>query len=170
MGETGILPPDARVELIEGEIIDMPPIASRHAGTVERIAAVLRDAISPKAMVRTQQPIALDKHSEPQPDIAVVRRRSDYYESHHPVPADVLLIVEVADATLRYDKRVKAPLYAKHLIPEIWIVDVERRRLTRYRDPHAGVFGVVDTPSPDSAIGLSAAPGVEVRLISLFGA
>jgi len=96
MAEVGILRPDARVELIEGEIIDMPPIGSRHAGTVEQMAQVLRRAVKDEAMVRTQQPVALDAHSEPEPDITLVLPRDDHYKTAHPGPSDVLLIIEVS--------------------------------------------------------------------------
>lgn len=109
MGERGILPPDARVELIEGAIIDMAPIGSRHAGIVEHIADLLRSAGAEGVMVRTQQPISLDEHSEPEPDIVVVPRRADYYKSAHPGPRDVMLVVEVAESSSNYDSATKLP-------------------------------------------------------------
>jgi len=164
MGDAGILRPDARVELIEGEIIDMAPIGSRHAAAVERLAAALRGAVGDLAMVRTQQPVALDRHSEPEPDVAVVFPRGDYYEHSHPQPRDVLLIVEVADATLAYDRDVKVPLYARCSVPEVWIVDVAERRLGRYRAPSDGEYSERSEVSSGEALELFALRGVRVDL------
>ena len=119
MAETGIFSPDARVELIEGEVIDMPPIGSLHAGTVDYIANALRLAYGGQVIVRTQNPIRLSQHSEPQPDIALLRPRPDFYRNAHPTPVDVFLTIEVADTTLAYDTQIKLPLYARHGTPSI---------------------------------------------------
>lgn len=161
MADAGILPPDARVELIEGEIIDMPPIGSRHAATVERLAAALRRAVGDRAMVRTQQPVALDEHSEPGPDSSVVIPRDDYYERSHPQPSDVLLLVEVADTTHAYDRNVKVPLYARHAVPEVWLVDLEQRRIERYRAPSGGKFTEFSAVSSGESLELAALGGVQ---------
>ncbi|MGH7966660.1 MAG: Uma2 family endonuclease, partial [Candidatus Binatia bacterium] len=99
MGEVGIFPPEARVELIEGEVIDMPPIGSVHAGTVGFVAKRLERAAGDHVLVFVQNPVLLSVHNEPQPDIVVLRPRADFYRISHPTPADVLLIVEVADTT-----------------------------------------------------------------------
>lgn len=168
MGEAGILSPDARVELIEGEIIDMAPIGSRHAGTVERIAAALRQAIGARAMVRTQQPVSLDERSEPEPDVTVVRPRDDYYTSAHPRPDDVLLIVEVAEASLAYDREIKVPLYARHGIGEAWIVDLVAGRVVRCSRPRDNAYTQTETLKLDRPIELDALDGVEVELSALF--
>ena len=168
MGETGILRPDARVELIEGEIIDMAPIGSRHAGTVEQVARILHRAAGEHFMIRTQQPISLGEHSEPEPDIAVVLPRGDYYKMRHPVPTDVLLIIEVSGASLRYDHDVKMPLYAKHGIPEAWVIDLEHRQLTRYNDPRAGVYATVDAPRSDPTIAPRLLPEIRLDLSAVF--
>src|SRR5262245_56809926 len=100
MGAAGVLTPDARVELIDGEIIDMAPIGSRHAGVVTRIARMLERAVGDAAIVWVQNPIAVGEWSEPQPDIALLEARADFYESAHPTPQDVMLLVEVADSSL----------------------------------------------------------------------
>jgi Uma2 family endonuclease len=135
MAEVGLLPPDARVELIEGEIIDMAPIGSRHARTVDYLAKRLILAVGEAATVRIQGPIGLSRHSEPQPDLALLRPRADEYRDRHPLAADVLLLIEVSDATLRFDREVKAGLYAKHRVPELWIVDLNNERLHVFRNP-----------------------------------
>ena len=135
MAEVGVLAPDARVELIEGDIVDMAPIGSRHAAAVnlltERLFRVLADA----ALVFVQSPVRLNRRSEPQPDLAVVRPRGDRYASGHPTPADVWLLIEVSDTTLRFDLDVKSILYARHSIPELWVVDLIHSELRIFRDP-----------------------------------
>jgi Uma2 family endonuclease len=168
MGERGILPPDARVELIEGEIIDMAPIGSRHAGIVEQIADLLRRTAPQSVMVRTQQPVSLDKYSEPEPDIVLVPWRADYYKSAHPRANEILLLVEVADTSLRYDLHDKVPLYARHRIREVWIVDIEQRRIQRFADARGQVYGTAEHLSLDEPITLAAASGVEVNLRTVF--
>lgn len=164
MAETGILRADARVELIDGEIIDMPPIVSRHAGTVNHLSRILQNAVGDLALVQVQNPIWLDEHSEPAPDIALLRPRADFYKSALPRPPDVLLIVEVADTTLRYDRTVKAPLYARHGIAEYWILDLERRQIERYREPHEVTYARVDRPDIRAPITPTALAGLSLDL------
>jgi len=120
MGEAGILRADERVELIDGEVIDMAPIGSNHAGTVGFLAKRLERAVGDSAVVFVQNSLLLTASSEPQPDIMLLKPRTDFYRSAHPHPEDVLLIVEVADTTLAYDRDIKVPLYARHAIPEAW--------------------------------------------------
>jgi Uma2 family endonuclease len=168
MGDVGILPPDERVELIDGEIIDMPPPGSLHAGTVDQLAAILLRALGEKALVRVQNPARLDHYSEPQPDLALLRPRSDHYKSAHPLASDLLLVVEVADTSLRYDRDVKTALYAQHGIPEVWLIDVRDKRLVRYRNPAEGIYASVDEPDLSASIEVSAIPGVRADLGAVF--
>src|SRR5947207_500622 len=107
MGETGVLATDARLELIEGEIVEMSPIGSRHAACVERVSARLHEILRRRLLVRTQNPIVLDDFSEPQPDVTVLRLRGDFYENAHPRPQDILLVIEVSDTTVTFDRSVK---------------------------------------------------------------
>jgi Uma2 family endonuclease len=160
MAEVGLLAPDARVELIEGEIIDMAPIGSRHASAVDWLARRFIEAVGESAIVRVQGPIRLGPRSEPQPDLALLRRRADRYAGGHPASGDVLLVVEVSDATLDYDRNVKAGLYARHGIPALWIVDLPQRRLHTFGRPGEGGYrdrSVVDGP----AVGI---PGLSIDL------
>jgi Uma2 family endonuclease len=168
MAEAGILRPDARVELIEGEIIDMAPIGSRHAGTVDQLASCLRRAAGERAIVRVQSPIRIDEHSEPEPDIVLLRPRADFYKTSHPGPSDVLLIIEVADTTLRYDRDVKTLLYARNGIPEVWIIDIEGRQLLRFRNAREGAYARMDRADHSAAITLAALSEASVELGSLF--
>jgi Uma2 family endonuclease len=167
MAEVGILRPDERVELIEGEIIDMAPVGSVHAGTVDQMAKMFGDAVGDTAIVRAQNPISLDDHSEPEPDIALLRRRDDFYKSAHPTPDDILLVVEIADSSLLFDRNVKAPLYARHGIVEVWLVDVKGWRVTRYRNPLRGEYTLIDQPDLGTALVISAIPDARVELNAL---
>ena len=129
MGETGVFSPDARVELIEGEIVEMSPIGSSHAACVTLLSRILNQQVRDQAIVSTQNPIRLNDFSEPQPDIAVVRFRDDFYRNAHPGPSDVFLVIEVADTTLEYDRRVKMPLYARAGVPEALILNLVEGKL-----------------------------------------
>jgi hypothetical protein len=165
MGEVGILHEDARVELIEGEIIDMPPIGSLHAETV---AHLLRQACGEQALVATQNPVFLDPYSEPQPNITLLRPRADFYRISHPTPADVLLIVEVADTSLAYDTQIRLPLYARHGIPEVWLVDLANHQLIVHRSPTPDGFQDVWSLADLSAVTPLLLPNVAVNLSGLF--
>ncbi|MSQ47292.1 MAG: Uma2 family endonuclease [Deltaproteobacteria bacterium] len=168
MGDTGILAPDAHVELIEGEVIDMPPIGSVHAGTVDYVADVFRRARGERAIVRMQNPVFLDLHSEPQPDIMLLRPRPDFYRSSHPTPADVFLIVEVADTSLAYDTQIKLSLYARHGIPEVWLVDLPNRRFFVHRTPTPAGFQDNHILTDISAVTPLLLPGNTLDLSGLF--
>jgi Uma2 family endonuclease len=121
MGEAGILSPQDRLELIEGEIIQMSPIGQRHMSCVDRATDFFTTHLKGKALVSVQNPLRLSNYSEPQPDIGVLRTRSDYYASKPHTPEDTFFVLEVSDTTLRYDSRVKLPLYAATGVAELWI-------------------------------------------------
>lgn len=135
MGEVGLLNEDSRVELIDGEIVEMAPIGSSHGGNVKRFIRLFSKVIGDKAIIAAQDPVVLSGYSEPEPDIALLRWRADDYVQSHPHPEDVLLLIEVSDSTLRYDHDVKIPLYAKNGIPEVWLLDIPNRQLEIYREP-----------------------------------
>jgi Uma2 family endonuclease len=135
MGETGILGPRDRVELIDGEIIDMSPIGVLHAAIVVRLASYFSQRLGPMGVVWCQNPLRLDDISEPEPDIAILRPRADCYMTAHPGAADVLLVIEVADTSLAYDLGTKVPLYARHGIPEVWVIDAATRQTRVFRGP-----------------------------------
>jgi Uma2 family endonuclease len=118
-----------RVELIEGEIIDKSPIGNRHAACLRRLIRVFSGRLGARALIDAQDPVELDVYSMPQPDFVLLRPRADDHASAHPTPEDVLLLVEIADATLRYDEKIKAPLYFRTGVRESWIVDLEHQRL-----------------------------------------
>lgn len=140
MADAGILHEDDRVELIEGEIIEMAAIGSHHAACVDRLTRLLVRQAGEDAVVRVQSPVRLSDLSEPQPDLALLRPRGDFYAARHPLPPDTLLIIEVAHSTLGYDRGVKVPLYARTGIPELWIVNIDDRVVEVYGEPENGRF------------------------------
>lgn len=141
MAEAGIFGPDERVELIDGEIIAMPPpIGLARAGTIDYLTRQFVKAVDDRAIVRVQNPVRLSEHSEPEPDLPLLRPRDDFYRRGAPHPADILLLVEVSDSTLVHDRQFKVPLYARHGIAEVWVVDVKNERLITYREPSEGDY------------------------------
>jgi Uma2 family endonuclease len=170
MAEVGLLAPDARVELIEGEIIDMPPIGLDHAGVVNLLNHLFVRAVDTRAVVQPQAGVRLDLRSEPQPDLAVLAPRADFYRGKHPAPEDVLLLIEVSDSTLRYDRDVKIPLYARHGIPEVWIVDLQHNELHSFRRPQAGQYLDHSVMREAGTAEVAALPGLAIDLSGLFAA
>lgn len=145
MGEVGIIGPDERVELVGGLIYEMPPITPGHARAVGVLHELLMFALSGRAEVRGQSPVHLDDRSDPQPDVAAVKLIPDDYLERHPEAADIFLLVEVADSGLHRDRTVKIPRYALTGVPEVWLIDLDRRVATVYRDPSDGCY-LSETP------------------------
>jgi Uma2 family endonuclease len=159
MGRTGVLQEDDRVELIEGNIVEMAPIGSRHAACVERLSAFFHARLEPEtSMVRVQQPVILDAGNEPQPDVVIARHRRDFYEMRHPGPDEILLLVEVAETTLAFDRGEKLSVYARSGVPEVWIVDLTENRILIFRQPSQDGYGWQHEMKPGQAIGLSQLP------------
>lgn len=164
MADAGILHEDDRVELIEGEILEMAAIGSRHAGVVNRLTRILVEQTRDQAVVTVQNPVRLSDLSEPQPDLALLRARPDTYTEAHPRPDDVLLIVEVAHTTLGFDREVKMPLYATAGVPEVWLVDVEGGVVEVYRDPQRGRYANVRRAGPGVTLHPGGLPSVAVEV------
>ena len=161
MAEVGILKRDERVELIDGEIIDMTPIGSAHAGKTNRLGRlVARAAAEGLALVSVQSPLRLDAYNEPEPDLMLLRPREDDYQASHPSPGDVLLLVEISDSSLAYDRGAKLALYARFGVPEVWIVDIAGAGVEVCRMPRDGAYGSRELRtsgmlSPDLAPGIA---------------
>lgn len=168
MGRAGVIPPEERVELIEGEVVEMSPIGKEHAAVVDRIARLFMRRSQDRVQVRVQSPIRLED-SEPQPDVSLLRPRDDFYATGHPTPKDIFLLVEVADTTLEKDRDIKAPLYAAAGIPETWIVDLEGRQLLVCRAPVAAGYGEVKTLIRGERIAPAAFPGEEFGVEEVLG-
>jgi Uma2 family endonuclease len=169
MVQAEILGEEDRVELIDGEIIDMPPIGSPHGGAVNRIANRLTRAFAETdAIVATQNPLRLSDFSEPEPDTALLRPRDDFYAKRHPRPEDVLLLIEVAESSLHYDRDKKLPLYARAGIAECWLVDLVGQALWIYRDPGPQGYASIRQASDLAALSLRCLPHAVVDLSGLF--
>jgi len=143
MAERGTFAPDDRVELIDGEIIEMSPIGSRHARVVDFLNDFLARRIDANYIVRIQNPIVVGDLSEPQPDIAVVARREDFYRDGHPTGKDVALVIEVCDSTVAFDRARKLPKYAEAGIPETWLIDLESEHVEVHFSPKETAYGIV---------------------------
>ena len=169
MGEVGILTEDDRVELIEGELIAMSPIGSEHSGTVNALNHRLVLAVGDRAVVAVQNPVELDDLSEPQPDFAVLKPRDDFYRRATPRPGEVLVIVEVADSSLNYDRAVKRSLYARHGIPEFWIVNIKGGEVEVCRAPSGEEYGSIMRVGRDGVLEPELLPGVTIPVSALLG-
>ncbi len=168
MAEVGLIGPDERVELIEGEIIDMAPIGSDHASFVIQLNSLLVKAVQDKGFVSVQNPIRLSNRSEPEPDFAVLKPRADFYRKQLPTAADTLLVVEVCNTSERYDREIKLPLYASHGIPEVWIISIEHNTLSIYRSPIGDRYEKEQTTDTPGLVALWALPEASVDLSTLF--
>lgn len=166
MAIAGLLDETDRVELIEGEMIDMAPIGSKHAFIVNQISQTFSARVGGQCLVSTQNPVRLGEHSEPQPDVVLLR--SGNYMDALPTAADVLLIVEVSDTTLEYDRDVKLGLYARHGIPEVWLLDVNAREITVYREPAEGQYRLIRKPTATETVSPMAVPDLALRLMELM--
>lgn len=169
MGEAGILGPEERLELIDGEIIQMSPIGHRHWVAVNRANMLFIEAFRRNAVVSPQNPVRLSDWTEPRPDLAVFKPRSDLYAAKKPTPADVLLIVEVADTTLRLDRNIKVPRYAAAGIPEVWIEDLNHDCLLVYRDPKKESYKTTFTLIPGDSVSPIAFPEIHFTIQDLLG-
>jgi Uma2 family endonuclease len=164
MAELGILAPEARVELIEGEIIDMPLQGSPQADIVARLNRRIVLAIGDAAVVRCQLPLRLSIRSEPEPDFAIVRERGTHYAQAHPSAPDVLLLIEIAHTSDGYDRYIKIPLYARHGVAEAWVIDIEAGRVHLYRAPRDGNYTDVSSADAPDALSPTALPQVRIDL------
>ena len=169
MGEVGILTPTDRVELIEGEIVAMAPIGSDHAGTSNWLNRALVIAVGNDGVVAVGNPVRLDNWSEPQPDFTVLRYRPDSYRGGTPQPEDVLLAIEVSMSSLRFDRSVKATLYASHGIAEYWIVDIAARSVEVYRDPAPEGYRSVAVLKDGEVLQPNTLPNVSITVSELMG-
>ena len=168
MGEAGILTRDDRVELIEWELIAMAPIGSDHAGASVALTFLLNQALRGRGFVSVQNPVRLGDHSEPQPDVVVLKPRADYYRGATPQPEDVLLAIEIANSSLGFDRAVKLPLYASFGIPEYWIVDIQARAVEVCRGPLGDRYAEVSRIA-DGRVSMQALPDVGISVSELFG-
>ena len=167
MGEAGILHEDERVELIEGELVQMTAIGTRHFSCVNRLNRLLVMSVGDEAVISVQNPVRLNEHTELQPDLAVIRRRD--YRKSLPEPDDVLLLIEVSDTTLAYDRGVKLPLYARAGSREVWIVNLPRETIERYTDPSEDGYRRADQARRGQTLESIALPGLTPSVDEVLG-
>nr|WP_290223664.1 Uma2 family endonuclease [Trichocoleus desertorum] len=169
MVEAGILAEDDRVELIEGEIIEMSPIGRRHAACVNRLVRLFSERLGDRVIVAAQNPVELSDRSEPQPDVALLQPRPDFYEAGHPQPQDILLLVEVADTTVEFDREIKIPLYAKSGVREVWLVDLNQNAIAVYREPSLSGYAQVQQLQRGQMLTVQAITDVSLAVEKLLG-
>lgn len=169
MLEAGILFSGERLELLAGEIFEAASIGSRHAACVTRLARQFERRIGERVLVRVQSPIELSERSEPEPDLALVAWRDDFYAEAHPRPQEVLLVVEVSDTSYGGDLDRKVPLYAEAGIREVWIVALEQQAVEVFREPREGEYRKVDRVEPGGSVSVLAFPDVELGVGQLLG-
>ena len=169
MAEAGILSEDDRVELIEGEIVQMSPIGSVHAACVDRLNAMFVRRLAGRVIVRVQGPIVLGRHLEPQPDLVVLKPRADFYQANHPGPSEVFLVVEVMDTSEDYDRGRKLPLYARARIPEVWLVDLVHEWIDAYREPAFRGYRERQQAARGQRVSAAAFPRTTFRVNEILG-
>jgi Uma2 family endonuclease len=168
MVATGVLTKYDRIELIEGEMLNMAPIGPKHATVAGRLARLFMLAVNDAAIVSCGRPVNLGDFSDPQPDVMLLKPRQDDYSDTHPNAAEVLLLIEVSDSTLGFNQSTKLALYARYGVSEYWVVDVEGKRIVVYREPSAkGYVRKLEVSAPN-AISPQAFPGVEVAVREMF--
>ena len=168
MHEAGVFQEGDRIELINGEITTMSPIGRKHATCVARLNAILTNRLFGKAIIWPQNSIRLNDNSEPQPDIAILKFRDDFYEEGLPTPEDILLIIEVADSSIDYDREVKAPLYGLAGIPEMWLFDVNKKEIEGYSQPSANGYKLIRRYDENDTLSILTFPDVTFNWNELF--
>jgi Uma2 family endonuclease len=169
MRDSGILGEADRVELIDGEIRQMSPIDPIHAATVKRLSHHLFAAVGQRAILSVQDPVELNDLTEPQPDLALLRWDDDFYEHQHPTPADVLIVIEVANSSIDYDREEKLPRYAAAGIPEVWLVHIARQVVEQYTLPVGDDYTYRRIVKRGSMVTAQTITGIEVAVDSIFG-
>jgi Uma2 family endonuclease len=169
MAEAGLFGDDERIELIDGEIVEMTPVGARHMGCVNRATAFMTEAFGRKAIVSIQNAMRLNIHNMPQPDVVILKPRADFYVPVGPNPENVLFLVEISDSTLRRDRNVKLPRYAKYGIPEVWIEDLKRDVILVFRDPKGDQYQTQLTFRHGDTISPLAFPKSTFRVDDLIG-
>ncbi|MEM9390455.1 MAG: Uma2 family endonuclease [Bacteroidota bacterium] len=155
MAEAGKLTSEDRVELIQGEILEMSPVGTKHVATVDKLTNLLVKVASDAAIIRVQNPVYINDLNEPEPDISVLKPIGDNYADNHPGGHDTLLVIEVSDTTYHYDKEVKVPLYGSAGIPEYWIIKLDSKEIEVHTVPAKGGYKKMELFYPEDKINLN---------------
>ena len=169
MAEAGVFHEDDRVELIDGQVVEMTPIGPRHAVCVDRLNGLLARLVGDSAIVRVQSPVVLGQRAEPEPDVTLLRPPFERYQEVHPGPAEIMLVIEVADTSVEHDRDVKIPLYARGGVPEVWLVDLSAHRIEVYRDPAGGGYADVTSVSPGETLTPLEVPSATLSVDRILG-
>lgn len=169
MASAGILHEEDRVELIDGEIREMSPIDAVHAAIVKRLGRLINGAIGNRFIVGIQDPVQLSDLTEPQPDISVLRWHDDYYEQAHPTPGDTLILIEVANSSITYDRDEKLPRYALSGIPESWLISIAQQTVEQYTNPVDGQYAEKRTYRKGTTLRATTIPNFELSVNRIFG-
>ncbi len=169
LGEVGIFDENDRVELLDGEIIVMSPIGSEHAATVLRMGWYFQQRLGEQVLTSTQNPTVIDEFSEPQPDLMLLKLKADFYKRAHPRPDDILLLVEVSDTTLGYDRGPKLRKYAECGVREVWIVNLKKATIEQFCSPSLSEYAISQNYRRGESIALTAFPEVTFQVDELIG-
>ena len=169
LAESGILAEDERIELIRGEIVETPPISIAHVSTKNRLVALLTRTFAERTLVGINNPVQLYEFSLPQPDVVLLRLKENYYSDRHPGPNDVLLVVEIADASVDYDRWVKAPLFGSACVMEYWIVNLPERQFEVFREPRPDGYRTMTRYLPGDTLTPLALPDVVLKVEDILG-
>lgn len=169
LGEVGILHEDDHVELVDGDIVQMSAVGSRHCAGVDRLVVLMQRCFGARGIGRVQSPVRLNQYSEPEPDIAMLKPRADFYASAHPTGDDILLIIEVAETSVRYDREVKGPLYARSGVPEFWLVDLSNDSIEVFTQPRAHGYGSSRTVKRGERLWIAALPDAVLSVDEVLG-
>jgi hypothetical protein len=169
MSDAGIFPEDRRFELIRGEIIEMPPPGPPHAGRVNRLIRLFTSRLGESVIVSAQNPFLIDRYSLPMPDVALLKPRLDFYQTEHPGPGDILLLVEISHTTFRYDAKIKAPLYAESGALEYWQLDLKKDALVVRTDPQGGEYRSVRILRRGETVTPQAFPAISFAVDEILG-
>lgn len=170
MGEAGVLHEEARVELIDGQIVEMSPVGVSHTSCVKRLTAAFAGLVAAgRATIGVQDPVVLAPHGQPQPDLSLLRPRRDGYSAAHPEPRDIYLLIEVADTSLAYDRGVKIPAYARAGVSEVWLVNLPAGFIETFRAPEGGRYTEVCGVRRGETLAPAAFPDLTLRADHILG-
>ena len=168
MGDAGILTVNEHLELIEGEILKKVPITSRHAASVRRSSQKFTNVVHGRAIVSVQNPVALNDVSEPEPDLAILKRRDDFYARSHPRPPDILLVIEIAETSVAYEREAKLPVYAGSGVQEVWLADIPAETVTAHTEPANGMYRTVRTYRHGDSMTPLHFPDLSIEVVSIL--
>ena len=169
MAAAGVFSEGDRVELIEGEIVEMNPIGSRHAACVGRLTKFLERLVGDQVIVWVQNPVQVNDISEPLPDVTLLRPRDDFYSQANPQPSDALLIIEVADSSVEYDRDIKIPLYAEAAIPEVWLVNLPQETIEIYVQPVGDSYREIHLVKRGESLASKSIPNLVIDAHAILG-